>query len=182
MGNTSGQAYALTVMTPVLAHRADTLRAYLSDLPPGENGPLARMRTTHFARWLVLDDLVYQGPPQKQDRLQSPYLVFVSSFDGELDRYLADMVALMGPEMDEIWGSCVGYPGSANPKAVARYLKHNQIDTSFFVAAYPDATVGEVRASLRLRKDLTDFAIAAQAMDAATLHESFTAQFLEGAR
>lgn len=182
MGNTSGQAYALTVTTPILPQRADTLRAYLTALPAGESGPLARMRTTHFARWIVIDDLVYQGPPQKPDHLTSPYLIFVSSFDGGLERYLGDMIALMGPEMDKIWGNCVGYPGTDDPSAVIRYLKHNQIDTTFFLSAYPDATVAEVRACLRLRKDLTDFAIAAQKMDAATLRDSFVAQFLEVAQ
>ena len=65
MGNTSGQAYALMVMTPVTPGQETAVRTALDALPTGEQSPLARMQTTHFARWLVLADLVYQGPPQK---------------------------------------------------------------------------------------------------------------------
>jgi hypothetical protein len=179
MGNTSGQAYALTVMTPVLPERTAELRAYIGALPSGEESPLARMRTTHFARWLVLDDLVYQGPPQKPDHLGTAYLIFITSFDGALDRYLADMAALMGPEADAVWGSCVGYPGRADAAAFADYLRHNQIDTAFFFSAYPQASVPEVRACLTLRQDLADFAVAAQQMRPAELAEEFAARFLE---
>ena len=33
----------------------------LAALPSGEDSPLARMGTPHFARWLVMHDLVYQA-------------------------------------------------------------------------------------------------------------------------
>ena len=177
MGNTSGQAFSLTVMTPVLPGREAPLQDILRGLPTGEDSPLARMGTTHFARWLVLHDFVYQGPPQQQDNLKSPYLVFVTSFDGHLDSYLNGMCSLMANEADAIWSNCVGYPGSIDPVAFSSYLKHNQIDSTVFVSAYPDATVADVRASLLLRGQLTEFAIAAQRMDASALQREFFTRF-----
>jgi hypothetical protein len=179
MGNTSGQAYALMVMAPIRPDRQDPLREYLAALPTGEASPLARMGTTHFARWIVLDDLVYQGSPQQRDSLKSAYLIFLTNVDGDLDRYLADMLAAMPVEADEIWSNCVAFPGTADAGAFADYMKHNQIDTTFFVSAYPQATVAQVREDLRLRRDLADFAVAAQSMDPATLRDRFTARFLE---
>jgi hypothetical protein len=177
MGNTSGQAYALMVATPVLAGRQTALRTCLRQLPTGEDSPLARLGTTHFARWLVIDDLVYQGPPQVRDELKSSYLLFVSNFDGSLASYLADLARLMPKEADAVWGHCVGYPGVADPSGFAAYVSHNQIATTFFVSAYPTATVAAVRESLRLREEITEFALAAQGMAPAALRNAFTARF-----
>ena len=73
----------------------------------------------------------------------------------------------------------MGYPGSSDPRTFARYLRHNQIDTTFFFSAYPQATVPEVRACLRLRRDLADFATAAQTMTASELADGFANRFLE---
>lgn len=182
MGNTSGQAYSLMVMTPVLPGREAPLQDVLRALPAGEDSPLARMGTTHFARWLVLHDLVYQGPPQQPDSLKSPYLVFVTSFDGDLDGYLAGMRTLMANEADAVWSNCVGYPGSTDPAGFSAYMMHNQIESTVFVSAYPDATVADVRASLLLRRQLTEFAIAAQGMDAPAVQREFLIRFAsEGA-
>ena len=177
MGNTSGQAYSLMVMTPVLPGREAPLQEVLRGLPTGEDSPLARMGSTHFARWLVVHDLVYQGPPQQRDSLKSPYLIFVTSFDGDLDDYLAGMRTLMAKESDAIWSNCVGYPGSIDPHAFSSYLKHNQIESTVFVSAYPNATVADVRASLLLRRQLTEFAIAAQSMDPSVLRREFLSRF-----
>jgi hypothetical protein len=177
MANTSGQAFALMTASPVLAGRVPALRTYLSRLPTGEKSPLARMGTTHFARWLVIDDLVYQGPPQVRDHLKSSYLIFVTNFDGPLGSYLDAIARLMPVEADAIWGHCVDYPGVADPTAFAGFVHRNQIDTTFFFSAYPDASVAQVRDSLRACKRFTDFAVSAQGMDPAALRREFIARF-----
>ena len=41
----------------------------------------------------------------------------------------------------------------------SRYLLHNQIDTGFFFAAYPEADLGQVRSSLLLRDRVIAFAV-----------------------
>ncbi len=177
MANTNGQAFALMTASPVLAGRAPALRAYLGRLPTGEDSPLARMGTTHFARWLVIDDLVYQGPPQVRDHLKSSYLIFVSNFDGPLASYLDAIVRRMPVEADAIWRNCVDYQGVVDSTKFAQFIRRNQIDTTFFFSAYPDASVARVRESLRTREQFTDFAVSAQGMDPAALHRAFTARF-----
>ena len=178
MGDTSGQAYALTVFTPIRDGHEEALRAYLASLPGQGDSPLARLGTTHFARWLVLSDFVYQGPPQERDSLRSPYLVFTSNFDGDRDTYLEAMAQLMPVEADAIWSHCVGYPGTDEPAAFARYLAHNQLGTTFFVAAYPDSTVSQVRDAVATRARLTAFAIEAQSLPRHELREAFRARFV----
>jgi hypothetical protein len=175
MSNTSGQAYALMVMTPIRDGEEQALRDYLAQLPTGPGSPLARLGTTHLGRWLVLHDLVYQGPPQDRDSLQSPYLIFTSNFDGALAPYLADLHEHLREEADEIWGRCIGYPGSDDADAFAAYLQHNQIDTTFFFSAYGDATVPEVLRALDLRDRVTALAIATQTAPAAELRSAYLA-------
>ncbi|QKW06197.1 hypothetical protein HUT18_07055 [Streptomyces sp. NA04227] len=177
MTNTNGQAYAFMATTPILPGRTAALQDYLDGLPGGEDSPLARMGTTHFARWIVLRDLVHQGPPQRRDTLQSSYLVFVSNFDGSLDRYLTELLARMGAEADAIWGNCVGYPGTDDVSAFIAYLKHNQIETTAFLPAYPHATVAKVREALELRRQMAEFAVGAQGKDPAALRQAFFTRF-----
>jgi hypothetical protein len=175
VGNTSGQAYALMVMTPIKDGEEQALRDYLAQLPTGAASPLARLGTTHLGRWLVLHDLVYEGPPQDRDSLQSAYLIFTSNFDGDLAPYLADLHRHLRDEADQIWGRCVGYPGGDDAEEFATYLHHNQVDTTFFFSAYGDATVPDVLRALDLRERVTALAIATQTASAAELRSAYLA-------
>ena len=109
--NVSGQAYGLTVLAPVIEGREAELTAHLEGLGEGDASPLARVPGTHIARWVVIDDVIFQGEVQpKHDKL-TPRLLFSSNFDGSLDAYLEGMRTGMAEEADAIWGHCRGYPG-----------------------------------------------------------------------
>lgn len=177
MANTNGQAYAFMAATPIIPGLEAVLLDRLAAFRPGEDSPLARMGSTHFARWVVLNDLVYQGRPQTRDHLQSAYLLFVSNFDGPLDRYLDAMLEHMSSEAQEVWSCCVGFPGTQDRIAFKTYLKHNQVKTTFFVSAYPDATVAAVRSSLARRQQITDFAVRAQGLDSVALQQAWLREF-----
>lgn len=176
--NISGQAYALMVWTPIVPGRERSLQDTLQAFPEGEASPLAKLGSTHFARWIVLSSLHYQGPPQQQDHLKNAYLLFVSNFDGAVEEYLRSMARTIPVEVDAIWSHCAGYPGSQNIPGFASYLRKNQIDTTFFVSAYPEATVADVRESLALRTSLLDFAVEYQGADDAVLQAAFLDRFV----
>ena len=178
MSNVSGQAYGLTVLTPIIPGREERLRQYLESLPYGSGSPLEKTGCTHLARWVIIPQLIYEGEPQKRDVLGCQYVLFESSFDGaDLDAYLELPCHRMPQEADAIWGCCVGYPGVRNVAAFQVYMRHNQIDCTFFVAAYPDATIDAVRKSLELREEFTKFAIASQRLDPTALQQAFRAAF-----
>jgi hypothetical protein len=60
----SGQAFALTVLTPIAAGEQEPLRAYLEGLRAGgARGPLARLPRTHFGRWVIVPDFVADAVP-----------------------------------------------------------------------------------------------------------------------
>ena len=116
--NRVGTAYALTTFAPIIPGHEDELRAYIEGLPMGAESPLARLDTLHLSRLQIFDHLVHQGDKQKPDRLESSYLVFTSSFDGDLDTYLDTICERIPAEADTWWGHCVGLPGNRGPCGV----------------------------------------------------------------
>jgi hypothetical protein len=176
MSNSSGQATAFMALTPIRPGEEPALRSFLDALRQDES-PLARLAGTHFARWVILDDWVNDPSQGRDDHLESRYLIFTSNFDGPLDPYLDELCVKLAPEAGEIWGRCVGCPPEATGPQLKAYLLHNTIDTGFFVAAYPHATVGQVRAALDVRARLIDFAVRAQDMAPEDLQRAFAEEF-----
>jgi hypothetical protein len=176
--NVSGQAYSLTVLTPIIDGHETHRSQYLGGLPGGDGSPLAGVPGTHFARWVVIDDVIYEGPDQEdRDHLEHPRLLFTSNFDGDLDPYLEGMRTGLGESADTIWGHCIGYPGHNDADAFRRYMLHHQIDSSLFFAAYGDRTVQDVRRSLAVRTKLIEFVLRAQGLDAGALKAAFLEEF-----
>jgi hypothetical protein len=173
----SGQAFALTVLTPIADGQVDALRGYLEGLRGDDpRGPLARLPRTHFGRWVIAPDFIAEGE-REPDRLSAPYLLFTACFDGRLDSYLAELGTELAAEANEIWGRCAGCPRPAAGVALSDYLMAHRIKTGFFVAAYGNATVPEVRAALEQRERLIAFAREAQEMDDAARQSEFLARF-----
>jgi hypothetical protein len=170
----SGQARALTVLTPIEPRAQDDLRRYLEGLK-ATGSPLARLPRTHFGRWVIVTDFT-PDDEREPDHLAAPYLLFTASFDGPLDSYLDELCDELAAEAPEIWGRCVGAPKPPTGAPLKAYLRAHHAKTGFFVAAYPEATVGHVRAALKQREDVIAFARAAQDMDPAQLQAAFLEQ------
>ena len=175
--NRFGQAYGLTVLSPILDGHRDELADHLASLPDGAGSPLARVAGTHFARWVIIGELVYEGGGQRRDSLKAPRLLFTSNFDGPLDAHLQLIRTDMGDAADEIWSHCAGYPGRGDARRFAAWFRDHQVDSALFFAAYGDQTVERVKANLDLRTRLANFALAAQGLPAAELKAGFQAEF-----
>jgi hypothetical protein len=174
--NVSGQAYALTVLTPVLDGHAAELTAHLEALPEGEDSPLARVPGTHLGRWVVIDQVKYQGHGQRhRDALKASRLLFTSNFDGELDAYLERLQSGLGEDADAIWGHCRGYPGRG--PGFAPWMKAHQLEAALFFAAYGDRTLEQVHADLDKRRRLIEFALEAQGLPPDDLRSRFLERF-----
>ena len=171
--NTSGQAYSLTVLAPISSGRSSDLAAYLDDLGSGDASPLARVPSTHFARWAVLDAPVYEGGMQRRDSWGAPRLLFTSNFDGALAPYLEGLRTGLGAIADAVWGHCAGYPGHQSAAPFAAWMRAHQVTSSLFFAAYGEQTVEDVLRNLALRQWLMELAIDAQGMTDADLKAAF---------
>lgn len=163
MANQSGQTYGLTILSPIIeADRMDIchateLRWYLANLPRDHTSPFARISSTHFARLVVMDDVVFVGAPACEEHLKSRYLIFETSFDGDLDSYLGRMATEIPVVADSVWQHCVGYPGAQNQREFAAYMKKCQIETTFFFADVSDKTVKETLKALQVQSALAHF-------------------------
>jgi hypothetical protein len=175
--NLAGRAYALTVLTPVMPGHDALLRQCLAKLNRGAASPLASLPATHFARWVVFDRPAHTGAPLQSNAQGSPHLLFDSCLDGDRDEYLEAMRTGMSAAADAIWEHCVGYPGSGDAQAFAAYFRRHQVDARLFLAAYPVASVHDVRSSLALRQRLIDFALATQGFDAPALLAAYRQAF-----
>src|SRR5260370_41121692 len=96
MSNQSGQTYGLTVLSPIIEDdssidvcHATERRWYLARVK--DQDCFAKIDSTHLARLVVMDDVVFVGAPACEEHLKSRYLVFETNFDGDLDTYLTRM-------------------------------------------------------------------------------------------
>jgi hypothetical protein len=174
--NVSGQAYALTVITPILDGHAAELTAHLDALPEGQASPLARVPGTHLGRWVVIDHVKFQGHgQQRRDELGAARLLFTSNFDGALDPYLEQLQTALGEDADAVWGHCRGYPGRG--PGFAPWIKAHQLEAALFFAAYGSRTLEQVHADLEKRTRLIEFALEAQGLEPEQLKSRFLERF-----
>ena len=173
--NRTGGVYALTTFASILPGHVDEVQAYLDTMPEGEHSPLARLSQLHLSRIHIFSELVDQ-PGHPAEKLDAPQLVFTSSFDGSLDRYLGDLCEKV-PECDHWWGHCVNYPGRSDTAAFKAYIRAHKVDTQLFANAYHGATVQDVQRALANRERVIDLAVAGQELDAAELQQRFRAEF-----
>jgi hypothetical protein len=184
MANQSGNVYGLTVLSPVLqdqnaepSHNC-AIRMKLAGLPRDEFSPFARVSSTHMARLVVMDDVVYVGMPSCEEHLKSQYLIFETNFDGALDTYLTRMAREIPTEVDAVWQHCWGYPGVQDVDAFIAYMKKCQITTTFYFADVNDKTVEETLRALQTQAAVAEFIEKNQGRPAAEVQKSF-ADFLQ---
>lgn len=172
----SGQARALTVLTAIRDGEESALARYLNALGSGDDSPLASVPATHFARWVVIGDVVYEGKGSRE-HLQCGQLLFTANFDGDLAAYLESLRVGLGESADAIWGRCHGYPGRGDAGQFAGYLRAHQVESSLFFAAYGDRTVSDVKDSLATRRQVIDFALRSQGLAPEALQAAFAESF-----
>lgn len=158
-----GPSFA-TIIIPVLEDEVCALKDYLAahvDPKPGANGslvctqafPFDRVSSLHFMSFLVLPADPEEGIP--------PQLVLDATFDGDREAFFADLIALIGPGMQQIYAHCVGYPlrGHASSAPLTfqqleefrRYLIGNDVGADAYFSGSPGRAVGQVKGEHRLR-------------------------------
>lgn len=173
MPNYDAGHYFLTVLAPIRMDpelrdgkthsRRHLIREALASMPSaektqasrglGHDNPFARTTRTHFARIIVLDDVIYNGrvsgnalwdritgvdplDPQPVDRLTTPFLIFVADFDAasgsdtERDAYLTTLWDSMEPELNYVLRHCIGYENVKSASDFCAYIAKCQIETT----------------------------------------------------
>jgi hypothetical protein len=188
MANKSGNAYALTLLCPILQGLpkkapegmndqtyADLIRYQLQQLAVNEESPMAGVPNTYLSRLFVLNDVLYQGRPAILEHLKSNYLVFSSNFHGELEDYLTGMWNALEREIRAILQYCVGFDRVTNVATFIEYVKACQVTTTFFFNGSSDEPLAAQLKGLYLKQEFSRFAFANQGKSPADLQAAFRA-------
>lgn len=116
------------------------------------HGSLSGISTIHFARWVIIN----KG---KISSSQKSYLLFESNYNGSWDNYISDFVVFAGRRMNLIWGNCVDFPtgGSYDIEWFKQHIRKHGFTAQVFYSAYPNLTVQNVIADLRISEATQQF-------------------------
>lgn len=129
----------------------------ISDAVKQWKAPASRNGRTHFMRWVVINDLNYNGRPrqsslkewidsllgheltdaQQQDRLSRPMLLFNVIFDTNdgsdqsVDNYLQGLWSWMKPELKHILPCLAGFEPENGCSSFVSLIKRHQIQPAF---------------------------------------------------
>lgn len=195
MGNISGNAYALTILSPIRNGLvtgeeiacADKVRDLLHDWNMLDNSPMTRVPQTYLCRYFVLDDVYTEslsgsGALPNEEHLKSKYLVFSSNFHGgstgDVDAYLRGMWSGISDYIKQVWRYCYGFEQVNDAASFASYMKRCQLTASLFFVGANDEPLEEQLKALYLKQEFAKFAVDNQGLGAAALRANYQA-FIE---
>ncbi len=111
-----------------------------------KRGFLTRVKTIHFARWVLMDN--------------NRRLLFASNYDGSLENYMDDFINKVGWGLNLVFSNGVGYPttrwlikeGSKREQKFKYTLRRHQLPSEVWYKAYPDTTAYELSRNSLIRK------------------------------
>lgn len=96
-----------------------------------------------FARWCMIDELPFNGSPQRPGKLRYPHLFFESNFNGSWNEYIDAFSNQLTRGMWSFWGSSYGFPGAKPVEPFKEYIKANEYEVDHYYVAYdaPSTTI-----------------------------------------
>lgn len=173
--NVDGQAIAITVFSTIkLWGRAFLPLLFLvTRKVPKLTVTLRQLSFIHFARWTVIRQLPYNGPPQRKGKLRYPHMYFESNFNGGWEEYIDAFSHILTRGMTAFWGSSYGFPKPLPTSPFKAYIQINETEADHYYSAYPEATSTMIQRSLVL-----DDRLAKLRRDAARMEpEAFAAAY-----
>ncbi len=136
MSNHYDNFYGYTGLFPIIddlqaESHLDILRESLLALPNGKGSLFARTGLVHGARLFIVDDVVYNGRPSREEHLAYPYVALSMTFDGTLEALAERIAAVAADEFASIFCHCYGFKGANTAADVLAYLKACQHETTF---------------------------------------------------
>jgi hypothetical protein len=117
----------------------------------------------HTARWVSLGRFPYVAREQPREPLGGPrWVLYIANYDGAWDPYFGAFMEAMGEGVYDIWGQSIGYPGfpaAGTANDLRAWLQTRLPENQHYYAAYPWATANDVRAALRVRREVLSVAL-----------------------
>ena len=116
----------------------------------------------HTGRWVSVRRFPRVTASQRRERFGVRWVLFTGNFDGELAPYFGTFMEAMGEGVYDIWGQSIGYPkfpapGTAN--TMIEWLDTRLPTNQHYYVAYPHATTNDIRAALRVRREICSLAV-----------------------
>ena len=160
MSNVGGKAYAMNVVTPIPV-RWTWLNALIFQIVrglPSQLSGLLGLQIIHFARWVLIRRKDWPVVGETRERLRYDYMLFLSNFNGTWDQYIDAFADGLPAGLDLLWYNNVKYPQSIPITPFKNYIRANQIDTSYYYNATPGAAQRDIKAALRVKRQLCELA------------------------
>jgi len=165
--NVDGQAIAITVFSTIKLPGRPFLPLLflLTRKIPKLTVTLRTLSFIHFARWNVITELPYNGPPQRKGRLRYPHMYFESNFNGGWEEYIDAFSHILTRGMTAFWGTSYGFPKPLPTGPFKAYIQINETEADHYHSAYPDATSTMIQRALELDDKLAALQRRAAKMD-----------------
>jgi hypothetical protein len=119
-------------------------------------GRLGRVRTIHFARWVLIGGTERLG--------------FFSNYDGGNEAYMDDFINKLGFGLNIFASNGIDYPrtdwllmgGSADERRFKEFQRRHTVLTQVFYKAYPGLTAVDLERNTRIRRGLESSSISEQ--------------------
>ncbi len=162
VSNVNGKMYALNLVSPMKPWKSVALRLVflaIEAMKP-HHADFKRLSFIHFLHWVIVPRNRFPRPSSDQPResVRYDYLFFFSNFNGTADQYIDAFSGILTPLLDWIWGWSEKYPKAIPVAPLKRYIKRIQFDTDYYYSAYPMASTSDVKAALRVREAVEEFA------------------------
>ena len=176
MSNIAGKAYAMNVITPMPRWRTwiQTALFMIARITPQTLSGLLGLKLIHFARWVIIRRNQWPDPAGNgAQTLDKDYMLFLSNFNGTWDQYIDAFADGIPQGLDLFWYASTKYPHSIPISTFKSYIAANQIQTNFYYNATPGAAQRDIKAALRVRRELLALADQHRGGDAAAFAKAY---------
>jgi len=165
-GNVHGQAIAITVFSTVKWWGRPFLPLLFiaTRRVPKLTRTLVQLSFIHYARWSIVKQIPYNGPPQRRRKLRYAHMYFESNFNGGWEEYIDAFSHILTSGMTSFWGSSYGFPKPLPTAPFKAYIQSNETEASHYYSAYPEATTTIVRGALEVERKLAPLRSSARDM------------------
>ena len=157
MANVEGRSTAITVLSPYKPAGRFLLPIvfWIGRNVTATLKKLQMLSFIHYARWVVVKRFPDGADGEK---LNYPYLMFESNFNGSWDQYIDAFSEVVPERMKAIWGTSYGFPGPIPVEPFKQYIRENEYVANHYWNAYPSATTTEIISAAKVAAALDDLA------------------------
>ena len=177
MSNIAGKAYAMNVLTPMAPGRTwvQVLIFMAARALPSRLAGLLGLKLIHFARWVIIRRDQWPDLGQGKPQLDNDYMLFLSNFNGTWDQYIDAFADGIPGGLDMFWYASTKYPHSIPISTFKDYITANQIETGYYYNATPGSAQRDIKAALRVRREMLALGELHRAGDAAAFAAGYRA-------